>query len=166
MITSKKVRKLVKTFERMLPHAVSEASLDMCETKVSHHHNLTSDRNVLHKCGTVHCHAGWYLLAKMWDGKSDYMSEDRMHYYNEGIVLMVEDLGFYEDRGLKCWARDNPDLWGNDEGTGMFVHSTAFASVGKRRARTLKDIVDHWRQVGDALEIAEIGDDYLKRRKK
>ena len=154
MITSEKVRNLVKTFERILPYAEHDGALDMGTGGVSCRTNSFFSG---HKCGTVHCHAGWYLLAKMWDGKSNHLRGGNRSYL-DGVALMMEDMGVSDSEyGLVDWASQNPDLWGNDYARSMFCENEAFTPGNKERAETLKDIVDHWRQVGDALEIAEIG---------
>ncbi len=159
MITSKKVRKLVKTFERVLPYARRKgASLNMDSAVVSRPVGSNTPACQDHKCGTVHCHAGWYLLAKMWDGKAEYLPAGRHYYYDVGARMMAQDLGLLCGYALKYWARDNPDLWGNDRGNEMFIGMRAFSPDGMNVPESSLDaIVDHWRQVADALELAEIG---------
>ena len=49
-----------------------------------------------HQCGTVHCMAGWYLLAKEWDGKSFFLKprfvSDSEVGFEFGILAICEDL--------------------------------------------------------------------------
>ena len=143
VITSDKVFKLVKNFERVLPYAQHDRALDMGEFRVS-------DAFSSHSCGTTHCHAGWYLLAKEWDLKSKALS--RRTDYEDGVSMMAKDLGFETEGDLRWWATQNHKVWGNGHGDSIFCSSLAFNYTGKL---TLQKIVDHWRKVGERLKILE-----------
>ena len=142
MITAKRVEKLINNFEKILPFAKHEAALNMSTGKVS-------SKRLSHKCGTTHCHAGWYLLAKEWDLKSEYLNDGKQTGFAVGIGLMEKDLGLLQKKSLKRWASENPELWGNEVGSAMFFHTAAFG----RDCRTLEDIVVHW--IGVWLNLLE-----------
>lgn len=150
MITSDKIFKLVETFERVLPCAKHEGALNMSKCDVS-------DRSDNRQCGTTHCHAGWYALAKEWDLKSPYLSEEITLNYWKGKSIMEKDLGFFKGviPGFDCqrWAKNNPKIWGNGYGEKMFSESKAFNYEGEL---TLQKIVDHWREVGIRLKAQEV----------
>lgn len=145
MITSDKVFKLVKTFERVLPYAKHEGAVNMQTAKVS-------SRVYKHYCGTTHCHAGWYVLAKEWDLKSKILSSSKYTDYEDGVSMMAKDLGFENEGDLKRWATHDQEVWGNWRGDCMFYSPSAFNYTGKL---TLQKIVDHWRKVGERLKILE-----------
>ena len=128
MIRAKNVKKLIDNFERVLPYAQYEYSLDMNETSVSSEY-------AGHHCGTSHCHAGWYLLAKKWDLKSRFLESHRS--YQGGVVEMEKDL---RCNNIRDWAKKNPLLWGNNYGGNMFIEKRAFGD----NCKTLEDIVVHW----------------------
>ena len=149
MITSEKIFRLVEAFERMLPHAKGRRSLDMFQGWVSHD---SGEYEGKHKCGTVHCHAGWYLLAKEWDGESATLARGYGDY-DDGRELMKADLGASPGR----WASLRPEIWGNDFGGRMFFCERAFISPDRPDgAETLQDIVDHWGEVGMRLLLDEL----------
>ena len=144
MITSNKVFRVVKKFERVLPFAKHDDALDMRTTFVS-----CED----HPCGTTHCHAGWYALAHYWDLKSHHLDDgSEIVTYSTGVGNMCRDLGFNTEDGLLLWAKDNPEIWGNESGYGMFSSRHAFNYEGEL---TLQKIVDHWKEVGKQLKKTE-----------
>ena len=122
MITSDKVFKVVKKFERVLPFAKHADALDMSTYYVS---------TPAHRCGTIHCHAGWYALAHSWDLKSHYLN-GRFEFVTDltGVGNMCRDLGFDTEQGLLLWARCNPEIWGNEYGDYMFASRRAFNYTG------------------------------------
>ena len=142
MITPEKIDIVIKNFERVLPYAESPDSLDMGEHRVSLRSHEKTDVPIIHKCGTVHCHAGWYLLAKIWDLKSDFIGSGEKHLYEDGAYLMAKDLGLKKIRKLEGWAAKHPEIWGNDMGDFMFSSEESLGYPD-----TLADIVDHWRGV-------------------
>ena len=144
MITSDKIFKLVETFERVLPYAKHACALRMTEAVVSNKH-------AEYRCGTTHCHAGWYALADKWDLKSPYLK--RYYSYSDGGNAMARDLGLLGVGHLIKWAEDNPEIWGNKYAYNMFVFADAFNYKGKL---TLQKIVDHWGEVGMRLLLEEL----------
>lgn len=104
---SENILKLIRTFEKVM-EAYPSCILDM-------------DNININVCGTSHCHAGWYAVGKLLEGKTLIKK-----YYSTGVMIMNNDLGFpqySEDERLAFvgtgnvrlvkWAKDNPDLWGN-----------------------------------------------------
>ena len=163
MITSERVFKLVETFESILPYASKEDSLNMREAGIS-----DRDPQRVKNCGTIHCHAGWYYLAKKWDRKSEfidnedsernpYTGKSRQVDYRSGIKMMAKDVGDMRSEQLKQWASVNPALWGNCWGYWMFTYEAAF---GDKKGETpspltLSHIVKHWEKVGYRLREKE-----------
>ena len=150
MITSKKVFEFVEIFERILPYAQHDGALDMGEDCVSETPEFDGRS---HKCGTIHCHAGWFCLAKQWDGESEYLPGEYV-YYQRGSDLIWLHFGPYGIPGL---MDKNPHIWGNRYGADMYRDKRAF--ISKERpdgAETLQDIVDHWGEVGIRLLIQEL----------
>ena len=114
-------------------------------------------------CGTIACHAGWYLLAKLHEADDVGWAEDEDHPlsltnkagsyrgFSEGLRLLMQDLGYGEHGDLKDWAERNPELWGNRNGDGMFSNPLAFKSDAEWYI-TVKDIAEHWLAVADRIE--------------
>ena len=64
---------------------------------------------------------------------------------------MALDLGFITRDELRQWAKNNPKIWGNDDGGDMFCCDSAFGFYEV----TLKEICAHWLAVADRLEAAQ-----------
>ena len=148
MITSKKIFKLVETFESILPYAQHRSSLNMGEEMIS---------SRTYECGTIHCHAGWYYLAKKWDRKASNFGEEDI-LYTRGERLLSKDLGVEDSDILgDLLGEDISEIWGNDFGLRVFYDKIAFVSPDRPKgAETLQDIVDHWGEVGMRLMIEEL----------
>ncbi len=120
--------------------------LDMKETLVYAHKNSSMGE---HPCGTVHCHAGAFMLGS----RVINLSQGAIHY-TEGAIRMAELLGFSSesklgrpDHQLIHWARYNPDRWGNDSGGYLLYDVVAFDG-----AATVSGIADWWDGVADRTE--------------
>jgi hypothetical protein len=87
-------------------------------------------------CGTPMCHVGWYASVNYISGID----------FTEGSNMIASDLGFRNKIELKEWAHDNPEIWGNDRGEGMFCDGEAFGQEDDT-GFTLKTIIDHWKAV-------------------
>lgn len=137
MPTSQQVQIVIDNLKKVLPLAQAENHLDMGEDSVN---------NFRYKCGTVHCHGGWYAIA-VCDLESNYIS------YIDGAKQMARDLGFKYAIELEVWADENKWIWGNNMGYYMFSSPRAFFSFHIRSggAKTLQDIVDHWEDVKQRL---------------
>ena len=159
---------------------------EMCDMMEVAHEMYDTDINMLHTtidrtaCGTVCCHAGLFVLARLakkdqndlwpfcWKNSPTeglVMSSDRLSYtgrqysevydnpwvqYTDGAMLMALFLGFDSEAQLSEWADKNPFFWGNIYGGGMFSMHTAF---GATRVTT-SDIILHWRGVARRIEFA------------
>jgi hypothetical protein len=128
---SENILKVIKAFQKVLPLTKKEKRhLDMGEPNV----------NIGTECGTIHCHGGWFAVA-VCDLKKgvDYI---------DGANEMARMLGFAFYLDLESWARDEEKIWGNDAGALMFSDSSAFQSEKRPEgAKSLQDIVDHWKEV-------------------
>lgn len=102
-----------------------------------------------YKCGTTHCHGGWYAVAAC--------NLTRSLTYVEGAEQMANDLGFNSTWGLKTWASTHPELWGNYAGNAMFSDQSAFTSKKRPNgAKNLKDIIQHWTEVYERVLAKEL----------
>ncbi len=134
----KKVRRLADTF--LFLHEKYEKYKKGRRTAV----NMRECRvNEDHKCGTVHCHAGWWAIGRM--NLKESLS------YSDGSSDMAKYLGFgnYVDE-LENWAQDNPKIWGNTEGVHMFSNANSFDAEWCNI--NLKKIGMHWHKVANRLE--------------
>ena len=94
-----------------------------------------------HLCGTVHCHAGAYLIGSI------KIEERKRYTFVRGADLMAHNLGFKDRDCLKDWAYSNPKIWGNNYGWKMFSLKTAFND-----AENVSEIAAWWRSVGDRIK--------------
>lgn len=142
--TKAQMQVVIDNLKKVLPIATLPNHLDMgCP-----HVNNTS-----HTCGTVHCFGGWYAVAVC--DLSEFIN------YEEGKDQLATDLGFLSDcqynveNLLVDWAMYNPGVWGNNNGTDMFLHERAFQHITKRPngALNLQHIIDHLEQVRDRLPL-------------
>lgn len=154
MITSEKIFDMAATLKTILPYAKHEGALNMMEHIVSDNSNLED-----YECGTTHCHAGWYYLAKRWDRKSRFIADQSYIHYGHGSIIMAQDLGFKDISELREWAKNNPKIWGNSKGAYMFSAVGAFNYEGKL---TVEKIYNHWMAVGERQRIHEIKNDSQK----
>lgn len=128
------VQKVIDTFEKVLKE-YPQAKLDMEQGCVN---------NPFHICGTVHCHGGFYAI-----GACDLENHP---IYIHGADQMAKDLGLEDNQELERWANDHPKEWGNEKGRYMFINETSFkSSTRPNGAKSLKDIIQHWREVKERL---------------
>jgi hypothetical protein len=134
-MTKAQVQTVIDNFRKVLPLTVQENHLAM------HQGAVNTDG---YKCGTIHCHAGWYAIAAC------DISKPLMFVH--GSHQLAQDLGFAHHLHLRLWARDNPEIWGNEHGTQMFIDKQAFESESRLEgAQNLQDIIDHWSEVQSRL---------------
>lgn len=121
------IRKAIEEYPNM--------KLDMHEGRV---------KSLDHACGTTHCHAGIFLL-----GEDNFQMHEINGFwdYTQGIQLMTERLGFAHKDDLRDWAKNNPELWGNENGYWMFSEVDAF-----NYAKSVSEIADWWSDVADRIE--------------
>ena len=108
-----------------------------------------------HLCGTVHCFAGWYLIASRLEMGDTF--RPRMFScptsFETGKIKMEKVLNV----SLQKWANENPNLWGNRYGDDVFTNQCAFKSVKRPGGATnLNDIIDHLKEVYWRLFASEI----------
>lgn len=92
MPTKKQVQKVIDNFKKVLPMAIKDNHLMMME----------GDVNMQHKCGTVHCHGGWYAIA--------VCNLKEPLDFTAGANRMAQDLGFENMGVLENWANEYPLL--------------------------------------------------------
>ena len=105
-------------------------------------HEMDVQDVVGHKCGTTHCIAGWYYIAR-----SDIVPKGRSIYFDAGAKLLAQDLGFVCRSDLEGWACKNPSTWGAPDGGIMFCSLKAW-----NNAKNLMDVVNHLIAIGNRLE--------------
>jgi len=97
-------------------------------------------------CETVACHAGWFA----WGTNKIHIFT--VYSYKNAADEMSEFLKSRWCKGnLECWAQDNPTIWGNRDGDGMFVEEEAF---GVSENLTLEVIGKHWLKVAARIREA------------
>lgn len=69
-------------------------------------------------------------------GKLDYID------YREGIDLIVKSLGFVSELDLLHWAEDNPKIWGNSDGFGMFSVLEAYNELPESK-KPMTTVIRH-----------------------
>ena len=166
MITSKKVYELVEIFERLPRRFFDYGHLDMWRPDIYSDGSCSKE----YSCGTEHCFAGWFLIAKHFseirDGKfvSGPFKDKHKVIFTRGIRALHEHFFpdadnsvFYEkDCEYNIFTSFNEDIWGNSHQSGMFKHSDSFTPRNKISAVTLGEIVDHWAEVAMRLQILEL----------
>jgi hypothetical protein len=81
------------------------------------------------------------------DSMDNYHNNNNSSYAH--LILastLAEFLGFENLYALRRWAKDNPKLWGNKFGGGMFDLAEAFTDDSDKGLKH-KDIINHWKQV-------------------
>ena len=135
----------MRNFEKVLPVAEEQGSehFDMRESEVLTHK---------HKCGTVHCAAGWYAVSrKDSEGWRYALKRWNEIEYLDGGRWMAEDLGLGDIIDLERWAGKNPEIWGNCHGKGMFQKALAYGDGEETFAESLRDVYEHWVRVRGRL---------------
>lgn len=135
--TKQQVQKVIDTLksvnEKVFKETQTEAKVNMGEKEI-------------HPCGTPMCHAGYYTVECINQGR---ITPNRFTDYLEGAELISIDLGFDDVDDLRDWADINHrNVWGNEEGIFMFSSYLAF---DKEEDLTLQDIITHWEGVRDRL---------------
>ncbi len=113
-------------------------------------------------CGTPGCHAGLISIVaqdlpelqeihKIHLHLTNRVENQSDYHYNIWADTLAEFLGFKDSIGLGFWARDNPKLWGNKFGEGMFYRPSAFNNELFKKI-THRDIINHWKQVLKNIE--------------
>jgi len=139
--TKEQFQTVIDNLTSVLPLAEHEGHLNMSEYMISENHL----GHLLYKCGTVHCVGGWYGISC---GIHQDVDMEREHYisFTEGCELMADHLGLSSDMELVIWARDNPEIWGNEYGQYLLSSDKAYDG-----AQTLKEVTDHFIAVQSRL---------------
>lgn len=132
--TKKQWNTVIDNFKSILPQVeiAGKKHLDMMEPCVN---------NSKHKCGTIHCMAGWYAVATLVKEHPEEPVD-----FVAGKAKLATDLGFYNSSHLKEWAVLNPEIWGNRHATSMFTHTQAFDG-----APGIPEIIEFLEKVRDRL---------------
>lgn len=133
------------TFFDLINHSEDESAVvDMSEPSVP---DLRK-----HSCGTEACHAGWFgAYYCKHNPVGDFMN------YSE---IIANSLGFRDTKDEEARNRmlqyfeDNPDIWGNKFGGGMFTGARAFRKE-EGKPITLKVIAEHWYKVAERLQVLQ-----------
>ncbi len=119
-------------------------------------------------CRTPGCHAGLIsIVAKdlpelqeiykplyILECEPAEGAESQYVFHIWGRALAVF-LGFKGGHELETWADNNPKLWGNKFGGGMFCCPSAFTNDLPKQL-THRDIIEHWKQVLVNIEKGEM----------
>lgn len=134
------ILKVIKNLKKVLPQATRKRHLDMGECMVNKHD---------YECGTRHCLAGWYAVATC-------NTKNALDFV-DGVNKMVKHLGFPNENEFSKWASTNPQIWGNEDGYGIFSDKDAFYNKEKRPegAENLQHIIDHWEEVYERIKKLE-----------
>jgi len=128
--TKKQMAQVIENFYRILPltFEAGHKHLDFDEWRVTGHN---------FECGTIHCVGGWYAIAKGLNEKSDRVD------FLDGARALSEDLGI---NFIEAWARENPEIWGNQRGGDMFLSKRAWNG-----AKSISQVINHLEAVHDRL---------------
>ena len=109
-----------------------------------------------HDCGTIHCFAGWYLIAAELEKGKELSA--KMFLKNMGFEDGVRAINKVLKVSLPFWAGKNPKLWGNRGGGDAFFGRGAFKSEKRPNgANSINDIVDHLEDVYWRIKKEEMG---------
>lgn len=122
---------VIENFQRVLPLAKREDHLNMDEY-------IVQEAGV-HKCGTIHCVAGWYWVAVIGTNHPD-----KFIGFERGADLMAAQLGFFDNWEVRRWAARNPYIWGNDVGEFIFSDTDAYDG-----AKNLHEVIEFLTKVRD-----------------
>ena len=111
-------------------------------------------------CETVACIAGFYYLGKVTNPKFSRYEKNKENFlitvngdaanFIEGAEMFARDLGFKEAEDICQWAEQNPTIWGNNNGLGLFSHEKAYGRPADMKL-TIDQVVVHLREVSERL---------------
>ena len=128
---------LIDNFNKVVHLGPKESNLEMDQPTIP----------TKHDCNTIACHAGWYAISK--NLKRTY----KRTHYEDGIEDIAQDLKI-DTRTLLSFMSNNPSIWGNAFGGGMFTMDRAFRTTTSNGAETLQDIIDFWQAVHKRVDNA------------
>ena len=156
MTTARELRDVIATLEQFTDEA--KYTLDMNDVGINKDPSGRVSTTLVGLYTLARCPGDWSEPQK--DGNRWYCGPDGLEYsWAQGADEMSHDLGFpyseyREDEDctfLEQWARNNPELWGNEYGGNMFLGSRAYGVD----SATVSDVLDHLRSVADRLAQRE-----------
>ena len=119
------------------------------------------------ECMTIACVTGFYLASvsdqteyktrpegsnRRYLTKSDHTDPIKS---KNGVELLAKNIGFKCAWNLRDWCSKNPELWGNENGDGLFFSETAYHVKGLHRAGRidLKEIIDFFKCVANRINV-------------
>lgn len=146
--TKNQMQRVIDSFKTIEDAANKKGAFDIEEDRVY----TTQYDETTYECGTVHCVAGWFAVANI---KNKYIKEEiKEGYcnYEDGANLIAKRLGFKSPYELAKWAKENPEIWGNEYGTCMFSRESAYKDLeGSNTPMTA--IIQHLEGVRDRLPV-------------
>jgi hypothetical protein len=140
--TKKQMQTVIDNLKKIEDLANNPKSLNMMEYRV---------QSITHDCGTVHCVAGWYVVAIR--DNDDYIKsriKSKKCHFHHGAYRIAETLGFETLDELEEWAEDNPEIWGNQDGSYMFSEESAYNGMAERTDK-MSCVIEHLEGVRDRL---------------
>jgi hypothetical protein len=98
-------------------------------------------------CSSPACFAGWWVFAH----GEEIIPSGASDAWLKGARSIALFLGFDSRNSFETWAEESPDLWGNEDGDGVFCDPWAFGAS----SITLIDIATHLEGVADRIEGSE-----------
>ena len=118
------------------------------------------EEGALGECETISCMGGFYLLGKTANpifiknplNNDKHLAGDIDIYagYHEGAEMFAADIGFDGVHQLCAWAKDHPDIWGNNYGDYLFNNGRAY-NVPDSQHPTILNIISHLHNVAERL---------------
>lgn len=133
------LKKVIEKLESVLPQALELEkrkgfSVNMLQT------------TVFNTCDSPMCFAGWFGVGLGFQK------------YTEPADHMAKVCGFSGKQTMEFWANQNPVLWGNENGCGMFASDRAFGL--QHPNQSLSQIVDHLKKVYSRVERYQTNSTY------
>lgn len=145
MITSKKVKKVIKRFKTIEDRANQEGAFDITAIAVWAY----PDPNNEFDQGM--CVAGWYLMSTGIPQSSPEVNFTHQH----GSAVLAKELGFKNAMELKSWAAAHPELWGNKYGGEMFYSRCAWGNLYSSSKKPMTKVIKHLKKLAKRLKEVE-----------
>jgi hypothetical protein len=137
----KNLKKLVEALEA-LPENIREDAVDM----------TSESQPSFSECG---CHAGMFEILDLKEITELYLPPNTTagaYSYSAWADAVAMFLGFCDNIALSDWAKENPKIWGNSRGSGMFCEGEAFGLTIYDHIFPRQIIITHWRKVLNRIE--------------
>lgn len=129
-------------FDKVINNLITAYEISKHDAPVDMYNTEAFTTNHKHLCGTPMCHAGWYASIALKGKRVD--SSGLPINYLDGASIMSKHLGFASGGDLEFWAKNNPEIWGNENGRMIFTSAYAFNYKGEL---DLLAIINHWQAV-------------------